>query len=97
MSTVRVTVEVTAEDIQEGFPKSMCFCPIARAISRVVKATTKVRVGIGYCKIMMNNFNSLITLPEITKKFVLDFDHGPGPYKPFSFEMELPEYAYQCD
>lgn len=84
---MKVTVDVTAEDIAEGSPNFCQFCPIARAIKRVVRGFVSVSV-----KTTLVFFGEAATpadLPKTAVDFIANFDAG-AKVTPFSFELDIP-------
>lgn len=86
----RVRINVTQRDIDRGIPFSSWSCPVALAIRRHSQLADYF-VGRNYfvkgeCIID----DMAIPLPEVTIRFVSDFDAG-RPVKPIRFTLELPE------
>lgn len=84
-------VDVTAEDISEGVPKSSRKCPVAFALKRV--AGRPVAVGIDTVCMRPDATGGKAmcdyALPTIAQVFIADFDDGK-PVLPFSFAMDVP-------
>lgn len=79
-------IEVTAEDIRYGVPRSNCSCPIARAVKRTRQAYHDVSVGSQDIEIDGKGY----LLPLEAIGFICDFDTDK-PVAPFSFEtLEQP-------
>lgn len=77
-------VQVTAKDIREG-KKQHCFkCPVARALSRIVKGLVKVRLyhfSIGD--------EGWVHMPRDLSNFIERFDKGQS-VKPTRFKFDIP-------
>lgn len=87
---MRIKIEVTAEDIQQGKHSSPCACPVACAIRR----TTGAYVGvfgdyIDYCDPRTNE-DYVITPPLKVERFIHRFDGGKK-VQPFSFTLVVPK------
>lgn len=76
-------IDVTAEDIEKGFPDSPCFCPIARAVKRIKASYSDVVVE---SEMILAGSDKFI-LPQIARDFIRRFDMGYGEIGPFSFEV----------
>jgi hypothetical protein len=86
----RVRVNVTATDIKRGQRSRMCLCPVARAVSRVVK----VQVWVGQLAVYVDPQLSQVMAktPAQVATWISRFDlQGRKGLKPFSFMLELPE------
>ncbi len=79
-------IEVTAEDIEKGEPRSSCSCPVTLAIRRATMIdfvmTGYLRINIGHCIKLFS--------PDAVKKFISAFDNDE-PVKPFEFDLPVPE------
>lgn len=86
-----ITVEVTQEDIDEGYPHDCELCPIAMAANRVLGVTdvqvTKYMKW-GYIKCMPTH---RFALPDAAIAFMNAYDVDPMSVTPFSFTMEIPD------
>ncbi len=81
-------IDVTAEDIEKGFPDSPCFCPIALAVKRIKPSYVEVLVGretIIVGSYLAGSYSYI--LPTIARDFIRRFDMGYGEIGPFSFEV----------
>ena len=77
------TIEVTAEDIAEGYQCDSFQCPIALALKRAGFAAPTVGAT---C--FSEGDGEDIDLPEQARDFVFRFDgKGRGPIEPFSFTV----------
>ncbi len=73
-------VEITAEDIAEGVPRSHCKCPAAIALSRV----TGKDVSVGTSSYVVGG--RVYDLPNSLGIWIVDFDFGQ-PVRPTTFEV----------
>jgi hypothetical protein len=86
--TRTVTVEVTAEDIEQGMPGVTDACALALAIRRVTGEPFLVGAhGFG---ISEDEDDDDIALPVHVVEFRREYDRG-NEVTPFSFTLELPE------
>lgn len=79
-----MTVHVTQFDIDTGMPKSVHFCPVARALERETKRIWMVKNHYAYPTLSLEN---PVHLPEEVQEFVSHYDTG-WPVFPFSFELD---------
>lgn len=79
------TVEVTAEDIKFGQPRSHCDCPVARATKRTTSSSSVVVDTIGF---FVNGQPAAVTTDGVTK-FMEEFDSDETRHlcRPFSFPL----------
>jgi hypothetical protein len=93
VKSVKVKVDVTAEDIMQGRRKSLCWCPIALAASRALE--THVDVGKATAQVWdplheVWGEGPRARLPQEAQQFIRDFDlHGQYAVSPLSFELEF--------
>jgi hypothetical protein len=82
---MKLKVSVTQEDIFNGVPVMGRFCPIARALTRILG-----KVSVGNVRVALDGGDRILfgVLPKIAQRFILDFDAG-NPVHPFEFELEL--------
>jgi hypothetical protein len=90
---VKVTIEVTAEDISRGKPRSTCGCPVALAINRQLKLSETehlitASVGRKFTQVLTLRRVLVFWFPDNVQIFIDRFD-SDQPVKPFSFEFEL--------
>lgn len=78
-------IEVTKEDIKNGWKISPRNCPVAKAIQRLLPTAS---VGLG--TLYLNEGNDKYILPDCVSKFILAFDRDQE-VSPFSFELNLEE------
>jgi hypothetical protein len=84
---MKVTINVTEEDIKQGEKQHCSRCPVALALRRVAKGEPAV---IGYSIIFSKDIE--IETPDDVVEWIMDFDDDDGcDVSPFSFEMDLPE------
>jgi hypothetical protein len=93
MRTVRV--EVTAEDIRDGRARDCFNCPVSRAIDRAVGARVASGAGVAYITGQDCVNVELSSLPDGARAFMTAFDHRPGPFHPFAFDLDIPE-SWPC-
>lgn len=82
---MRVTVNVTQADIDNGVDGDCRLCPVARALSRAGVRGWNVF----YHGLVSELTGETIALPRSAMEFIRRFDSG-GDVKPFSFELEIP-------
>ncbi|RYG36579.1 hypothetical protein EON81_09375 [bacterium] len=79
-----MTVEINADDIRTGFPRSICNCPIGRALRR--SGATVVRVHNKHCTFYYKGRYVYATLSDDAKRF--SRAHGDGrPVKPTTITL----------
>lgn len=85
-----IKVDVTATDIRKGVPESICNCPIARAITRKMRASYSEVVhatDLGVINKREDDSRAYMARQKGTvNRFIIKFDNG-DPVKPFSFTM----------
>jgi hypothetical protein len=84
---VKVTIDVTQEDINDGEPGTCWGCPIALAASRALPYAEDVSVGADM--LTVGEYDA--DLPMLASDFVHRFDNGKPTGGPFAFEVELPD------
>lgn len=85
-------INVTQDDIDKGSPRDCCSCPIAFAVSRVVRPDVPVSVGIYQLVIRDHEGTVHIRLPQIAEYFRREFDRdGKSAVSPIQFELDIPE------
>lgn len=84
--SLRMIVEVTQEDIDNGQRAVPSACPIARAIRKNFMGATVNRTNV-----KLDGWGKSTELPQIAKNFVNDFDNGK-PVRPFDFELDLGDF-----
>lgn len=87
-------IQVTQTDIDNGTPRSACYCPIAQSIKRADKNRYNVAVVYDFA-----TYNEVgvpkafkVRLPLSAQSFISCVDDGK-PVEPFEFETEEPYYA----
>lgn len=78
-------IEVTSEDISEGYSGSYSHCPVALAMKRACKRDD-LSVGINCWWYEGEHIGRY--LPYNVRKFILYFDRGNRRVEPFAFELE---------
>ena len=86
MKTIRV--KVTRRDIDNGKPRDMDSCPIAKAIHRCRFRKAEVDNSVIHLRGYYSDGDPL-PMPETAKRFVKQFDAGK-PVKPFAFTLRIP-------
>lgn len=92
---MKLTIEVTKEDIDQGIRGNACLCPIARAINRVApsaqtatvhaKKAFLVRTTGGVVLHALLPFEATLFVEQFDRSSV--FDRGEPWRKPFSFDL----------
>lgn len=80
-------VDVTYDDIQHGKQRSCFSCPVARAMTRVMKHRTTVGRHSFTVQVEPRWWSSM--LPEEVTSFIIRYDSG-HPVEPFTFHVEIP-------
>lgn len=75
-----MTINVTAEDIENGVPRSCLFCPVAQAVAK----QTGLRVSVGAMWFFVEAVPH--PTPEDVSNFVMKYDAG-DKVEPFSFTL----------
>lgn len=94
-----VQVDVTADDIARGTPRTACDCPVSIALKRALGATLvpvdgrRASVWFGTDQVAP----ARVELPKAAQDFITAFDargfdprRSDNPPAPFSFAVELP-------
>lgn len=92
---MKITVNVTQEDIEAVVAGSRCECPVARAIERATPGASEVSVTADSVMLyprLDNTDPSLRTLPLDVCRFVEAFDDR-RPVAPMTFDLDVPEWA----
>lgn len=85
---MKITVNVTANDIKHGKPTEPCLCPVARALRRKGDKNGPVGVGFYYADFRKDGFFRQFELPSHVRQFIRNFDRNL-PVKPFKFVVEV--------
>lgn len=90
---MKLTIQVTEEDIGEGVKSDCYLCPIARAMDRCTGGSASVWST--YAKIVLHgDVLTIDPLPQSARDFIANFDETRPDHRrepePFSFEIELP-------
>ena len=80
-------IEVTQEDIEQGWPSSTTHCPIALAVKRTLQREVEVYMA-SIVLSPASPYRQRIWVGEI-KDFVRDYDAG-WPVQPITFDLEIP-------
>ena len=81
---MKITIDVTADDIQRGQRGNCRTCPVARAVAKRVFG----RIGVGIALITVGRVVEVST-PDVVVEFIRKFD-WKGKADPFSFEIRVP-------
>lgn len=84
------TIQVTADHIARGKPRSPCHCPVALALREAGFPNASVGVTV-FVLNRQENDDECIPLPEPALIFIPAFDEGCPDLQPFSFQIEEPE------
>ena len=93
---MKLTIEITEDDIKRGKRCSLRRCPISLAVKRAYG---------GYCRVRVYNHAIIINKegksfraknPKIVKDFITNFDRRQRkiPPKPFSFEADFSQLVW---
>lgn len=82
-----LTVQITAEDIENGVRRNNWLCPVCRALFRLTGVKWVVEETTCYS---LTNRDAFIPLPPEAITFIATFD-ATGTASPFEFQMELPD------
>lgn len=81
-----IDIEVTGDDIEKGYPRICTSCPVARAITRVLKLKWSDVVRVGWTQISINGKHYNVT--EQFGIWIRNFDNGRS-VEPFTFQLEI--------
>lgn len=91
-----LTIEVTADDIQNGIRSDNCECAVARALKRIpgVQPSAWVEFGAASIEYDLDGqvYDLTLTFPPEATEFIQAFDCG-DPVRPFTFTAELEEWS----
>lgn len=85
---MKITVDVTQEDIDRGHRLECEECPVAHALRRSLPTLRQVVVGRHYVTLGLASGTLTPESPEGVRAWVDAFDRGE-PAGPFSFTLEL--------
>lgn len=85
---MKIKINVTQKDIDEGVRYNCLKCPIARAMRR--HKQLKDSVVTGGCYKLIGHAYEFHALPLRVQNFVFLFD-AQKPVKPFTFRVEVPD------
>jgi hypothetical protein len=88
---MQLDVDVTQEDILQGIPNDEYWCPIARAVRRIVPGVECVTVDQGMLSVVLTEDieeHLEAELPPVAKEFVAGFDET-ATVLPFKFSVAL--------
>jgi hypothetical protein len=90
MSTVRLTIDVTQDDIAIGFKQNCQACPVARACFRILG----VDVSVNGDQVKDYEWPHVLEsdLPPEVGRWIGRFDAG-WEVEPFSFDIDVPAEA----
>ena len=90
--SMRLSVEVTQNDIDEGVPQDPRACAVQHALARLFPEADRVLVSGGEATIQYMDYERVGELPEEAKRFVQQFDDcdpDAPRVQPISFDLEL--------
>jgi hypothetical protein len=95
--TQTITLVVTHGDLENGKPRSACFCPIARALKRIVKDGCAIYVIPDSVNLNRRAFwaddSCNVPLPASLMAMLVAIDHGenvrPGEFEIPNFPVEF--------
>lgn len=93
ISFVTRTVEVTQEDLSEGYPTCPHRCAVALAVDRVVHAH-QVEVDGRWIHLQLASSGWMFRMDKDTKMKVFAFDVH-FPLAPFNFQLTLPVHWWR--
>jgi hypothetical protein len=86
---IKVTINVSPEDIEEGFVGDCWGCPISLATNRELPQFKAAVFDDALLLIPLDGgMNLTLNLPPEAEDFIMAFDDGDEP-GPFSFELEF--------
>lgn len=85
---VRIAVDVTQADIDNGIRAECKKCPVALALTRVLRKREDAKVHFA----TVNLRNEAYLMPKRARDWIWNFD-DTGDVKPFRFRMTLPAVA----
>ena len=93
---MKIKIEVTQDLIDTSTRKSLCLCPIARAVTtalynKMKKRRMRCAIVTGWGELLIEVAKgermTCLTLPRAAREFITLFDKG-APVEPFSFYIE---------
>lgn len=88
----RISVEVTASDIERAHRNDSYKCVVAQAIARTVPMATNVDVDTQSIRFTVDNERRIYMTPYAVQGYVIAFDAGDD-IEPFSFQLRDPRRA----
>lgn len=88
----RISVEVTASDIERAHRNDSYTCVVAQAIARTVPTATNVDVDTQSIRFTVDDERRIYMTPYAVQGYVIAFDAGDG-IEPFSFQLRDPRRA----
>lgn len=85
---MQLTIQVTEEDIREGWAGLCNRCPVALALSRAPGCPWNV--GGSSAAPRDADTDAFVRLPDIARRFIERFDGGDSP-EPFTFTVDIPK------
>ena len=86
-----LSIDVTAQNIREGYQNSCRSCPIALAVQRATSRCVNVsNREVGF--FLAGHVAQTVDLPKRARDFIAAYDRG-DPVEPFSFQLPLPAVA----
>lgn len=90
------TIEVTADDIEQGEPCEGDACPIHRAMRRVLKHMVSCDVLSNCVWLGTDDRTDRVMLPKSASEFVDVYDKD-GNGIPFSFNLDIPDHFLRAE
>ena len=90
-------IEITEDDIMDGWPRDCEYCPVALAVCRALAIPPRwvnVADTMLYLHLHLDEEEWAIALPSVVKRFINDFDKGKDVH-PFSFELPYEKHPDQ--
>lgn len=85
----RFTVDVTEQDIGDGWRNNSSRCVVVRAVARTVPGSSGIRVDTQTIRFRVGDKRYQYLTPAAAAQYVVDFDAGDA-IKPFSFQLRDP-------
>lgn len=87
---MKLTIQVTADDIAQGFACIAESCPIARALRR--RTGLFCRAFLSY--VLIEDSNEEVRMPPEGTLFIMNFDRNRDRVKPIELTFEVPGGLY---
>lgn len=99
---MKLTIQVTQQDIVEGIPRDCALCPIALAAARVftTKPAEEIWVVEDALFAVWDDTAHRFTLPDTARQFIkrydddrVRYDDAEAPIEPFTFTVDAKEHV----